>query len=322
MPKAKRNILSLIIKFLFSFSVIAYLLIKQVPLKDILSAIGNVNVFWLILSFSLHSFGLLISALRWQILIRAQGNDVPLNYLAKSYLVGNFFNLFLPTRFGGDIIRIWDGSRFSHSILKSSAIVLVERFTGIIILLLFAFVVSLTHLDMARRLPVVWIALLVGFLGLLAALFFFTPAAYFLLSKIPEKGYLQKIKIKVLEFREIVLVYGKKKKAFLWALFWAFLLQINVILHYFLAGKAFHLDIPLLDYFIFIPIILLILTIPVTISGLGLRELIFIEIFKNYGIADQVAFSFSLVSDFAFTLIIGIIGGIIYASRREPANHP
>jgi hypothetical protein len=47
--------------------------------------------------------------------------------------VGTFFNNFLPSRFGGDIVRIWDGSRYSHSLVKSSAIVLVERLTGIIV---------------------------------------------------------------------------------------------------------------------------------------------------------------------------------------------
>ena len=124
------------------------------------------------------------------------------------------------------------------------------------------------------------------------------------------------MKTKAIEFREILLVYGKKKAAFLKALFWALLLQINVILHYYLAGRAFRLEIPLLDYFIFIPIILLILTIPITISGLGLREMLFIQIFATYGIADYVAFSFSLVADFVFTLIIGIIGGIIFILRR------
>jgi uncharacterized membrane protein YbhN (UPF0104 family) len=64
------------------------------------------------------------------------------------------------------------------------------------------------------------------------------------------------------------------------------------------------------------PIVLLVLTIPITVGGLGLRELLYIEIFKLYGIPDAVAFSFSLIGDVLFALIIGIIGGIIYAFRK------
>ena len=315
MPKGK-DLRVLALKLIFSFSILAYVLIKEVRIKDIPDALKDIDIFWLALSFSLHALGLLISAYRWQILIRAQGDSVPLGFLAKSYLVGNFFNLFLPTRFGGDVVRIWDGSRYSSSLLKSSAIVIVERLTGVIILLTFAFAVSLSRLDMARRLPVIWISLLVGFIGLLLTFLFFTPIARVFIDNIPERGFLQKIKSKILEFRRVVLVYKNKKKAFFLALFWAFLLQVNVVLHYYLAGKAFHLAIPLLDYFIFIPIILLILTLPVTISGLGLREILFIEIFAVYGIAEHVSFSFSVVADFGFTLIIGLIGGIVFISRK------
>ena len=315
MHKTKK-FLFLAFKIIFSFSILAFILTREVKIKTIPDALEGINLPLLVLSFSLHALGLLISAYRWQILIRAQEEDVPLDFLAKSYLVGNFFNLFLPTRFGGDVVRIWDGSRYSRSLLKSSAIVLVERFTGIIVLLSFAFGVSLLRLDMTKKLPVIWVSLLVGFFGLLAALLFLTPSAHSLLRRIPEKGILTRIKTKAFEFREIILIYRKKKTAFFKALFWALLLQINVILHYYLAGRAFHLEIPLLDYFIFIPIILLILTIPVTISGLGLREMLFIHIFSTYGVAEYMAFSFSLIADFVFTLIIGIIGGVIFILRK------
>ncbi len=315
MPKGKK-LWILALKFIISLSIIAFILLTEVKIKDIPDALKNIRVIWLVLSFSLHALGLLISAYRWQILIRAQRDEVPLGFLAKSYLVGNFFNLFLPTRFGGDVVRIWDGSRYSRSLLKSSAIVLVERFTGIIILLGFALAASVSRLHMAQSLPVIWISLLAGLLGLLIAILFFTPFAQSLLTKIPEMGVLAKIKAKMWEFRNVVLVYKEKKGAFFRALFWAFLLQVNVILHYWLAGKAFDLDIPVLDYFIFIPVILLILTIPLTISGLGLREVLFIEIFKAYGVASFVAISFSLIADFVFTLIIGIIGGIIFVTRK------
>jgi len=316
MPK-KKDFFIFLLKFIFSFSIIAYLLIKIVPINDFLKVLKGANILWLLLSFSLHSLGLLISAYRWQILIQAQGDRVPLGFLAKSYLVGTFFNNFLPTRFGGDIVRIWDGSRYSRSVLKSSAIVLVERFTGIIVLLLFAFVASLSRLEMAKKIPIIWVSLLVGLLGLLFVLSFFMPFAKRILGKIPDKGYLKKIKVKVFEFRDVVLVYKEKKREFLKALFWAFLLQVNVILHYFLVGKALHLNISFIDYFIFIPIILIILIIPVTISGLGLREGIYIEIFKFYLIPAALAFSFPLIADVAFGLIIGIIGGIIYIVRRQ-----
>ncbi len=313
----RKNFFIFVLKFIFSLSILAFILIKKTPINDIGASIKGASLFWIGLSFSLHSLGLLISSYRWQILIHAQGDHVPLGFLAKSYLVGNFFNLFLPSRFGGDVVRILDGSRYSKSLLKSSAIVFVERLSGIIVLLIFAFGVSLFRLDITQRLPVIWISLGVGFMGLAAILCFFLPISKTVIDKIPQKGVLGKIKRKIFEFREIIFVYKEKKEALLKALFWALLLQINVILHYYFVGKALHLDIPLIDYFIFIPIVLIILTIPITINGLGLREALYMTIFVSYGIINSSAVSFSLIADIAFAFLIGIIGGIIYAFRKQ-----
>lgn len=316
MAKRKDPLLFLL-KIFISFSLLIFIIVKKAPLREIGESIKEANLWWICLSFSLHSLGLLISAVRWQILIKAQGDFATLGYLAKSYLVGNFFNHFLPTRFGGDVIRVWDGSKPSKSLLKSTAIVLVERLSGIIVLLFFALVVSLFHLDMARQIPVIWISLFVGFVGLAAILGFFLPFSARLIGHLPDRWSLGRIKEKIFRFREIVLVYRNKKKALFQTLFFAFLLQINVILHYYFVGKALSLDIPFFDYFIFIPLILIILTIPVTINGHGLREVLYTGVFSLYGIASFAAVSFSVIADIAFALVIGLVGGFVYAFRRR-----
>ncbi len=316
MPK-RNNLFIFVLKFIFSLSIIVFILVKKTPIRDIGESIRGASLFWICLSFSLHSLGLLISAYRWQILIHAQNDHVPLGFLAKSYLVGNFFNLFLPTRFGGDVVRILDGSKHSKSVLKSTAIVFVERLSGIFVLLLFALLASLFRLDIAQRLPVIWISLGVGFLGLSAILFFFLPISKILLNIIPKKGIIGKLRQKIYAFREIVFVYKEKRGALLKALFWAFCLQINVILHYYFVGKALHIDISFIDYFIFIPIVLIILTIPITINGLGLREALYMTIFASYGISSSAAVSFSLIADIVFAVIIGVFGGILYIFRKQ-----
>lgn len=314
MPK-KKDLLIFALKFLFSFSIIAYLLIKIAPINDIVNVVKEAHLVWLILSFFLHGFGYLFSVIRWQILIKAQGDFVPLRFLAKSYLVAGFFNNFLPTRFGGDIVRIWDGSRYSRSLLKSSAIVLVDRFTGIVVLLVFASIASLLRLDMANQIPVIWVSLFIGLGGLLIVALFFSPLARWALQKIPEKGFLLKVKQKLFEFKKVILIYKDKKSSILRAFFWAFLLQVNVIVHYYLIGLALNLRIGLLDYFVFVPIVLLILSIPITINGLGLREGSYLEIFRFYGIPSSTSVSFGLI-DWAFGFILGLAGGIVYITRK------
>lgn len=311
----KKDILVFALKLVFSASVLAFILIVQTSLKDIFATLKGADLVLLGISFSLHAFGLFISAVRWQILIKAQDEDVPLAFLAKSYLVGSFFNLFLPTRIGGDVVRIWDGSRHSKSLIKSSAIVLVERLSGIVVLLLFAFFASLIRLDIAQRFPVVWVSLVISFLGLGLLSLFLTPIAEIFFAKLPDTTLMAEFKQKASQFRDTILFYKTKKRALGSAFIWSTLLQINVIIHYFLIGKALHLKIPLLDYFIFIPIVHLILLIPFTINGLGLREGAYMEIFRYYGLSTAVAVSFSWI-DLAFMLAVGIFGGVIYSFRK------
>lgn len=144
----------------------------------------------------------------------------------------------------------------------------------------------------------------------------FLPLTGRLIEKFPAKGFAAKAQEKTLSFRRVLVSYKHHQGPFLVAMFWAVVLQINVVVYYFLIGKAFHLPIPLSDYFIFIPIILLIQTIPISLGGLGPRELAYVSIFMYYGIAASTAVSFSLVADVAVSLFMGLIGGIIYISRK------
>ena len=189
---------------------------------------------------------------------------------------------------------------------------------------LFLIYIAVTGVLLRRFIPMywrevhalIWIALLLGLFGLALVALFFLPFFGKFLGAFPSKGFLDKLKKKIILLRETILHYRTQKGPFLRATFWAVLLQLNVILYYFLIGKALHLRIHFLDYFIFIPIVLLIQSIPITINGLGLREGSYIEIFRFYGIGPQTAVSFSLIADVAFVLILGLIGGIIYVSRK------
>jgi uncharacterized protein (TIRG00374 family) len=313
-PK-KRNPWLTLVKFIISLGILTYILTRLTNLSQVFEILRQVSWGWLIVAFSLHGLGLLISALRWQILARAQGDEVPLTFLIQSYLVGTFFNNFLPTRFGGDIVRIWDGARYSRTFIKSSAIVMVERLTGLFVLFLFALIAALFRLDLAHQSPFIWVALGSGAIGFLAILAFLILPWPHLLGSLAKAPRLKPLMEKIFVFRQTIINFRYQKRAFNLAMLWALGLQINVIVYYFLIGRSLKLSVPFLDYFMVIPVVHFIQLIPVTINGLGLREGAYIEIFTFYSIPPQTSFSFSLI-DVAFVLILGLIGGIIYVLRK------
>jgi len=312
--RRKRRLL-FVLKLVFSLSILAVIILTKAPLAEIGRVLSGVRLPWILIAFALNAVGLLASAYRWQILARVQGDEIPLAFLAKSYLVGLFFSHFLPSSFGGDIVRIWDGSRYSRSLLKSSAIVAVERGTGLAVLFFFALVASLFRVEMARDIPFIWVSLALGAGGLALVAFFLLPVSGRWLSRLPARGWLGRIREKTLEFRSFVLQYARRPGPFMLATFWAFVLQVNVVIYYYLIGLAFGLPIPFLDYFIIIPIVLLVQIVPVTINGLGLREGAYIALFAAYGTTAGTAVSFSIV-DVALRLVVGIIGGLVYMARK------
>jgi uncharacterized protein (TIRG00374 family) len=313
---AKNRTVSFLLKLAVSAALlVGFFLAKKISFAAIGRELAGIAWGWLFLAFSLNAFGLLASAYRWRILASALGDDLPLGVLIRSYLVAQFFNNFLPTRFGGDVVRVWDGSRQNRSLLRSTAVVLVDRATGLIVLFLFALAASLFRLNMAREIPVIWAALLLGTAGLLAVALFFLPSAGRLIERLPAGGVLHKLRAKVLDLRATILAYRRAPRPFARATVWAVLLQLNVVLYYFLIGKALHLAIPILDYFIVIPIVLLIQVIPVSVNGWGLREASYIGIFAFYGIGAAAAVSFSLI-EVAFGLVVGLVGGAVYVARK------
>jgi hypothetical protein len=313
---ARRRTLVFVLKLVFGLGVVAFLVVRyRTSLPEIGPTLASASWSWLLLAFSLHVFGLLFSAYRWQILARAQGDRIPLLFLIKSYLVGTFFSLFLPTRFGGDVVRVWDGSKYSNSMVRSTAVIFVERLTGLMVLFFVAAGASLLRLEIAREIPVVWVALVIGLVGLAALGLFFLPATGRLLGRGPARGVLRKAFDKLAAFRAAIIQYRDCPAVFFWATLWAVLLQINVVAYYLFIGRALHLKIPVLDYFVFIPLVLIAQTIPISINGLGVRETAYIQIFAFYGLSAGTALSFDLI-EIAFGLIVGLIGAAVYVARK------
>ena len=81
---------------------------------------------------------MLTSAWRWQLLLRAQDVRVPARTLLSSYLVAGFFNNFLPSTIGGDVVRIRDTARPAQSKTLATTVVFVDRALGLMGLVLVA----------------------------------------------------------------------------------------------------------------------------------------------------------------------------------------
>lgn len=309
------------LKIVFSLALITWLLATRVDISKVLREFADIAPLWLLAAASLHLTGLLISSLRWQVLLRAQGITQPVSRLFSYYIVGHFFNMFLPTRVGGDLMRIYDTSRDHGSAVQPTAVILVERISGMLTMLLMASIVLLLNIDIGfdylAVVPGIRIGIIAFFAILICSPFFLHPKLEGLvinllkLFKIPGK-----LIAKVKEIYSAFRIYARHPGALATALFWGTLLQFNYILHYWLLGKALGFDVTIAFFLVIIPIRTVTLMIPFFINGIGLREFFDVTAFSFLGIGEHSAVAFSELA-WLVQIVLAIFGGIYYALRQR-----
>jgi uncharacterized protein (TIRG00374 family) len=104
------------------------------------SILSHSDFKFFLLVFLLHSFSFLLSSYKWLILLREQNISRKLADLWMIYYIGFFFNNFLPTSVGGDVVRIVKTSRSKEEISGVGASIIAERLVGLVALLVLAFV--------------------------------------------------------------------------------------------------------------------------------------------------------------------------------------
>ena len=263
-------------------------------------------------------FGILISAARWRAMLRFQGLRPPMGFLLDSYMVGSFFNVFMPTSFGGDVVRVLDLRRWSRSMGLSASSVFVERVLGITVLMVFAVIALLAYPlpieDRLPLLPVAVAAMVLGIIGLYLALR--TGVGDRLIALLPRNRLTARLDAAWAGFRSGAGLLIRTGAALRTGLSWSVLLQVFVVVHYWVIGRALGIDIPLVDWFFLIPILILALMLP-AINGVGVRETAAILLFGAYGVPVEAAVAFGLI-DLMLTLVTGALGGVRFALRRRP----
>ena len=99
----------------------------------------------------------------------------------------------------------------------------------------------------------------------------------------------------------------------------SFLIQLADISLYSVVAAAIQLPVKFTDLLLFVPLLYLVVLLPLSVNGIGIRESVFVIFSTSWGItsADAVAFSLTV---FALNLAGSLVGGIIYWFDRPAAN--
>jgi uncharacterized protein (TIRG00374 family) len=293
-----------LLKVCLSLGLLA-LLLKQVGWEQTLETLGKAGFPYLVAAFVLYLAGIVVRAYRWQILLSALRTDIPLVKLTALYFVGTFFSNFLPTGIGGDVVRIYELSKQSKRPIESVGTVLLDRATGLLVLFLIALVTLIFNYQLIASNVVAAIVLLC--LGSWAGLGLILRRDWL------ERWGLMKLvaRIKPLgELYESVAACGLR--AIGGALVISFVFNVLLIAVNYLIALSLGVNIPIWYFLLFIPLISFLLVLPVSVSGLGVREGGYVYLFAQAGVSAPLALAMSLLF-YALNVATGLIGGVLYA---------
>jgi uncharacterized protein (TIRG00374 family) len=293
-----------------------------VDLDELLVAIRQVALVWLVAATLVKGVGIFASILRWDQLVRGQGYSAPLGYLSGSFLVGRFFGMFLPSTLGLDGYRAYDLGRTAGDGVGSVAIIVVEKITGFFTLSLLVIITLPAGL---RFLPEQ--ALVVAFFV------FCVPVAlsFFLLLR---PGLIERALDGLLGLRfpgkarlegflrrsvAAVTIYQDQKPVLFRAVLLGFVVHASTVLMYYCCALAVGVDASLSDMLFVGPWIILATVGLPTIAGEGAREFTALGLLQRIGVSPTSAWLVGHLGFWAAEFVPAVIGGIILALR--PAQY-
>jgi uncharacterized protein (TIRG00374 family) len=277
----------------------------------------QMNVLWMSAALGMYALMLLVSAWRWRLLLKVQTVDVSLATLTKSFLVATFFNNFLPSNIGGDVVRVADTAPFAGSKTLATTVVLLDRILGLIALLAVAAVASALAAAVGVRLQAtayVWLALL-AIAAALVVFLRFPEAASRMLRTIGE-GRAAALQTRLHNLVAAIERFACQPRRLGQAFVGAVAVQGLLVLFYVCAARSLSVPLPLLAASIIVPVSLAVQMAPVSINGFGVREAVFAFFFTKLGFDVSSALTLSLGSA-GLIMLFSLSGGGVFLLRSR-----
>jgi uncharacterized protein (TIRG00374 family) len=310
-----RRILIQFLKIAVSVFLIGWLL-QRIGIENILNQFRSVTAGWIIAAFLLFTVSHFLGSFQWWLLLRSENIELPWKKTLGFYFIGLFFNNFLISSMGGDFFRIIDVRRISNNGTGSVSTVFLDRFMGLVVLTgmtVFALPWILIKGGFESTYQLLFITLLIGWFFLLFFFFnksFAKPFAWLIKKIIPKR-----ISVKAREVYRKIHNFGSKKKLVLQVILISIGVQSARIIMHYLAGRSLGISISLLYFFLIIPVVAVMASLPVTIGGIGLRESTAVLLFGWAGVAGEITAPMEFLA-YLIAIATSIPGGLYFIIRK------
>ncbi len=298
--KTLKKTLNVFLRIAISVALLIFLS-RKADENSLLEVVKKVDKPLLFLAFLVFFLAYALWFWRWIMLLKAVKINLPLKRVITSFSGGIFFSLFLPSTIGGDFLRSFDLVRYTKKPKEVIATILLDRlsgYVGLVILVFFSLLLGWKVLE--DKSVLLSIGLIIGILVAVLIVLFnkFLYSKINSLLKSPRSG---KVRDLITNLHEEIHLFREKPKIMAKNILISVLAQSIGPLTFYIIALSLGIEISLVYFFIFLPIIGAITLLPISIGGLGLREASVIYFFAKVGVGKSLAFAMSLLS-FSFML--------------------
>lgn len=291
-------------------------LLTRADTAALVATFRHIHAGWAAAALAAYAAMVAVSVWRWGLLLRAQTVNVGAWTLTESFLVATFFNNFLPSNIGGDVVRVTDTAPYTGSKTVAATIVLVDRFLGLVAL----FAVAAVGAWIAARDGVVlpgsqwlWIPPVAAAAVLVPVLK--APGQLAHLTAGVERLGGEWLRERVGRLVGVCERFARRPQPLLWTTLGAVAVQTLLVAFFLCTAWSLDVPLPVVTALCVVPLSLAAQMVPISINGFGVREAVFAFFFTRLGLGLTPALSLSLAGA-GLILVFSLSGGALFLLRH------
>lgn len=301
---------------LFLLSAIFYWIVKSVNIDEAIKVLLRANLSFFIFAFLLNNLSSIFLTIKWHRL--AKPLDLKSNFieLLKLNYISFFYSSFVPGQSSGELIKGLKLVKKEGGVQKVWVPIFIDKITNLLIVFLIGFIAVVFDETFRKNSTLVFFITLLTILLSLTTIILFSENTDHFIKYIKDFliNVLKLFKIKTDFIKDFSLSYFKeyKKHDFLMfeTLIWSLLTKIPHIFTFYFLAKSLNIDLSIIQSAWLFSIISVVTLIPISFSGLGIREGSMIIMLSQIDVQTTSALSLSLLI-FIIGVIVALMGGIL-----------
>jgi uncharacterized protein (TIRG00374 family) len=278
------------LRVLLTAAILAYLA-AQFDMRDALRAVARTDLSHLLVVLALVACDRILMIWRWVLLLRSTGSPITPRAAARIFLVSSFVGSFLPAGVGGDAARAYALMRHTARGGEAVASVAMDRYLGVVALAVLGALGAASSAAVVSPRLRMWLVTAALLFGIASAGMFWLDRV--VEAVIPAQWRESTIGHRLRATALAVSDYRRRPGTLVGVLGLSFCVQGLRIVQAYILGRGLGIAVPLRYYVAFMPVGLLLLLLPVSISGFGLPQGVIVWLLRPLGVPDTQSFALS-----------------------------